>query len=487
MRLVVENIKTTAIVGGKDFLLDIDLMKTLKEYLRVRPDGYNFSPMYKKRQWDGWRYFINDRGEFATGFLELILDYMKDLGVDVQIEDNRGNLPIVCRKFDDYVGEIDGVVWGLRDYQIPAVRSVFEKRVGGMPFPRGIIDAATNAGKTSIIAGILNNLETYNSALFIVSSKTIFNQSVDFFSQVIGEPVGNISSGVYETKRFTVAMVKSLYNQAKKSNNVRKYLKEIDVLFVDESDEAGATEYSKVLQWVGAGMRILVSGTPLEASKVNNMIAVGLSGKVLYKITNKEVIDAGYSLVPKITIKRNKNTGNALTYKDELEEEIHTSENRLKLIYDIVEEHSDKQIVITFIEKKHGYFMYENLCNRFSSFRDQIEIAHGTSKDREDIIDRFKKGKTSVLLTSTILKKGANIPNIEVIILAQAGKSVITVKQFLGRGLRTDGKNSELLVYDFYDEGDYVSAHSRQRIRLYKKEGFDVVEDYKTFRGKPVN
>ena len=54
MRLVVENIKTTAIVGGKDFLLDIDLMKTLKEYLRVRPDGYNFSPMYKKRQWDGW-------------------------------------------------------------------------------------------------------------------------------------------------------------------------------------------------------------------------------------------------------------------------------------------------------------------------------------------------------------------------------------------------------------------------------------------------
>jgi superfamily II DNA or RNA helicase len=85
------------------------------------------------------------------------------------------------------------------------------------------------------------------------------------------------------------------------------------------------------------------------------------------------------------------------------------------------------------------------------------------------------------------LKKGANIPNIEVIVMAQAGKSVITVKQFLGRGLRTDGKNSELLVYDFYDEGNYVSTHSRQRIRMYRKEGFDVIEDYKTFRGKPVN
>lgn len=493
MKLIVENVQTKAVIGGKDLLLDIDIMEELQKYLRVRPDGYHHSTAYKKRQWDGWRRFITKDGRFATGFLPMVAKFAQDLGVQVDIEDNRGDLPKMkpVEDMTNYIGYIDGKDWiaeGKFEYQFEMVKKLHNTinlSNADLYFPRGILDCATNAGKTSMVALILNNLDRNYNTIFMVSNKLIFQQAVEFFSQVIGEPVGEVKSGKYAPKWFTVCMVKTLYNRAKESMNVRKWLKDTEVLIVDESDEAGATEYSKVLSYIGAGMRVFVSGTPLEASKVNNMVAVGLSGKVLGRITNKELIDKGVSQKPKITMLLNNSGKNALIgYADEVDRNIHLSEIRADAICKIIEEHSDKNILITFIEKKHGYFMFNYCKDRLPMI--DMDIVHGTSASRDYSIDAFKKNRISVLFSSMILKRGANIPNIQVLVLAQAGKSIITGKQVIGRALRHDGQSDDVLIYDLYDVGKYVSKHSDQRIKLYLNEEFDLTFDYENKKGKPI-
>ena len=53
MKIHVGNVKCKAVIGGKDNLLPVDLSKKLREYLRVRPDGYFHSPAFRRRVWDG--------------------------------------------------------------------------------------------------------------------------------------------------------------------------------------------------------------------------------------------------------------------------------------------------------------------------------------------------------------------------------------------------------------------------------------------------
>ena len=81
MKIYVNNVTSLASMGGADNLLDFNPIDELRDYLRVRPKGYNEVDAYKKRHWDGYRYFITQKGEFATGFLPYVLDYLSELGV----------------------------------------------------------------------------------------------------------------------------------------------------------------------------------------------------------------------------------------------------------------------------------------------------------------------------------------------------------------------------------------------------------------------
>lgn len=487
MKLVVGNVETKVITGGKDNLLPFNIIDELRKYLRVKVDGYHYA-MQSGRRWDGWRYFITPSGKFATGFLPKVINYLEELGVkDIEIEDERGELPKLNPEIDNYIGNIHGEEWEARDYQVTMVSRLNNYIIYGgnkkLYFPRGILDCATNAGKNSMAALIMNNLPKDESIIFMVSSTIIFKQALEFFQEVLGkEEIGQVGGGKVEFRRVTICMVKTLLNRAKDSANVRKILKETRVLIVDESDEAGAKEYSKVLTYIGAGMRVFVSGTPLEAKKVNNMIAVGLSGLVLGKVTNRELIDAGHSQNPIVNILfcDPKNAG-FITYEEEKRKNLHLNRDRAEMVAKLIQKHSDKNIVVSYIETAHGYYM-EEVAKEFNPNVD-MAVIHGGSANRESALEDFKKGKISVLFTSMILKRGANIPNIEVLIMAQGGKSTITIKQLVGRAVRHDGKNSDVLVYDFYDHNSkHLSKHSRDRIRIYEKEGFDIVKHYHEIR-----
>ena len=75
-----------------------------------------------------------------------------------------------------------------------------------------------------------------------------------------------------------------------------------------------------------------------------------------------------------------------------------------------------------------------------------------------------------VLITTEILKEGVNIPEIEALVIASAGKDH---RQTAGRALRGGG---EVEIHDFYDSfNKRFEKQSKKRIESYKKEGFQII------------
>ena len=130
--------------------------------------------------------------------------------------------------------------------------------------------------------------------------------------------------------------------------------------------------------------------------------------------------------------------------------------------------------------------MYDYLKSKF----DSISIIHGKHKDfecdRDGDLSRFKSGDLQILLASMIVKRGVNANVIRVIIRTEGGKSKTTTKQISGRAARHDGEDDDVTMYDFYDDSKILSKHSRDRIRVYQKEGFEVNYNFPVKRGKPV-
>ena len=82
-----------------------------------------------------------------------------------------------------------------------------------------------------------------------------------------------------------------------------------------------------------------------------------------------------------------------------------------------------------------------------------------------------------VLIGSTILQEGISITHMKAMILACGGKSNVAVLQKIGRSLRFKaGEKTEVDFYDFIDTARFLSKHSKMRVSLYKKAGYNDIK-----------
>lgn len=469
MIINLNNVGCEILTGGKDNLHG-NMIQEVRNYLSVKKPGSFFAKKYNKHASDR-KFFCTPKGKFPSGFLPYVHIHLKNEfpGLDLTVVDERTNLI----QFDE---ELDYNVhhWDMRDYQKEALHACNNWHEQ-MYWPRGIIDAATNAGKNSIIAGIHQNLGNHKT-LMLIHNQDIKKQALEWFGEMYD--VGQIHGNKFETEpSFVIAMAQTLFNRAKSSVNVRRWLSTIDTLIVDESHKAGAKNYSRLLSWINAGQRFLVSGTPLDmADPIKKMLMIGLCGVPLYKISNKQLIDKGVSNECEVHIYLN-DTGQYTydSYTETYEEIIKFSIPRVEKMKDYIISNPERQILISVDNIDHGEFLYNHLY-KFC----HIKQLYGTSSDRDEIINDFKNYDIRVIIT-TLLQEGINA-GIDTLIYAQGGKAKIPVKQYTGRILRKKGKFDVSHVVDFFDRAKYVDVHSRARFRIYKGEEFPITYHYNNNR-----
>lgn len=214
MKLHVKNLYTyIEFEEGDSYLKDI-ILKRMHTTLGARQEGFQYSPAYKRGQWDGYIDFYEyDRDRFPTGLLfkvqELLGELQSRYNFQYGITDERDesflaeeDIDKEINLLDDNVGQIT-----LRDYQYDAV-------FNSLTYFNGILHISTNGGKTEIASGIIDQLlpqlERGERIAFFTGSTEIFHQSADRLKQRLNIPVGKVGAGQFNIQQVTVVMVPTL-------------------------------------------------------------------------------------------------------------------------------------------------------------------------------------------------------------------------------------------------------------------------------------
>ncbi len=123
---------------------------------------------------------------------------------------------------------------------------------------------------------------------------------------------------------------------------------------------------------------------------------------------------------------------------------------------------------------------FENLKKQFG---DLVGLVHGKMKDKEknEVMADFKSGKTKILVATTVIEVGVNVPEATLMIIENAQRfGLAQLHQLRGRIKRGYKAGTCLLLY-----GYPLSEVSKQRLEIMKKteDGFEISEKDLELRG----
>lgn len=433
----------------------------LRDHFRIMVANYWWTELYKKGEWDGSKTFVDAYGKFMIGFLPHVLDFVQEKGWSVQFKDFREN-NLKFENFHIFLGEDK-----IREYQLEAISKAENKLGSVLPFYRGIFDAATNAGKNYIMAGIIQNTNA-KKVLITYHLRDLFEQAVKFFEKHFD--IGTVGAKKDREGTVTLAMYKTLSNRVKTSKNALKLIEEVDLLFVDEGHRVKGSDYFDLIMKIPSEAVYMMSGTPLKFDDdESKMRVIGLSGKTLYKIKNKELIGMGVSLEPIVHI--NKMRGQSgFTYKDTYHHNVVNNPELFELMYQELIS-SDKYCLIATLLTEQAL----NIQAYFAKKGLHIDILSGKSSERATILEDYRTGKTKWLITTMVIKEGLNLPKIQTLILGFGGKSAITINQLIGRLIRNNGVEEKVKVVDYWMKCQSLNRHALLRQQIYKNEGYEII------------
>lgn len=458
-----------------------EIVSAVSEKLTFRVEGSQFSPLVRQGRWDGKkRFLIRPANKFKTGLVPRVLDLLPD-GSTVQILDYRTNVP----KFDaipqgyTLPGETAKT---LRDYQVDSVNAVLTRTVGGsVAFPRGVINVATNGGKTVMASAIINEFlkKSNKKLLFVTHSKEIGLQAKASFEIDLGIKVGYIGAGVWDCEsQVIVAMIPTLVRNLKK-DRYKELIENIGGFIADETHHAVATTWHTVLMGIDCELRIGLTGTVDSKKPITEHLLYEVTSTKAIIIDNQFLIDCGVSSKPYcyfIPVKGSPKT--FLNFAEAYREVITCNEKRNYLVGQIVKkEFSEGKNILVMVEHlEHGENIMKVLEECFPEVTDVVFTHGGKSTEfRQKVLTDLREGKLRVVVATAILDEGVDVSGLHAIIYARAGKSFRKVLQSIGRVLRKKQDHSTVNVYDFIDYGDKILLeHSKERYRIVKKQGFEV-------------
>ena len=452
----------------------LELLNKLRKEFRLRADGYFYSPKFRSRQWDGYVHYIRESGIFDLGMFPMVYAKLGEWGEEINIVDQRTTIN-VKPKLPKELGNFK-----LRDYQMEGVKMIINNKVGGVPFPRGLIHQATNAGKNLLAASIYAAYKKPNT-LFIVNRTHIYEQAMEELGELYPEDIGHIGPKSGSTKyrgvkwgNFMVCMIQSI------AHLDTPQISQFQAVIVDEC------HYASTFKWLlnrlpNAYIKIGMSGTiNKHKDKNKNQKIISYFGDILHKITNAELIDKGHSTPVRVTILNGNTTVNVKGdfKKEETLGLIFNKERNKKAIKRITYQVGKGRLPILVICKYHNHteHIYEKIKINFPELN--TDYIHVGVKDRLEILQKFKEGKIDMLVSSLLIKEGKNLPLIRYLCYLAGGDSMITLLQVLGRLLRKHSSKSIVYFDDFYDIGSYLKRHSNHRIKEFKKEKLKVIEKY---------
>lgn len=383
----------------------------------------------------------------------------------------------------------------LRDYQNEALT---KWSINNM---KGCIVLPTGAGKTIIALHAI--LKTNTSTLIIVPTLNLMEQWFESVSNMVKEKdhLGKLGGGYEEIKSITITTYDSAYLKSSYLGN------KFEFVIFDEVHHLGSDKYSLIGEQFISPFRLGLTAT-IEREDHKHVNIYKLVGNVVFKKDFYELSQQKHlarfklnkikvNMLPHEIIRYNKtlyaykqllkeskiyypirlekliilsaanvNLRKALLLRNEALDIALNSQAKIIELQKILEEHQSEKIIIFTVHTKLAY----SISNRFLI----PVITHKTkNEERNEILDKFKKGRYRVIVTTKVLDEGTDVPDANMGIILSGTGSKREFVQRLGRLLRPkqDIENLANLIEIISSDTSEVFTSSRRNKGIRKVQG----------------
>jgi superfamily II DNA or RNA helicase len=445
---------------------------TLTELLSYFVAGYENTYAYKNGKWDGKSTMYSWRtGTFPVGFLGTINGALVKLGYKVIN---------ISKPLPEPLGRVPATLGGFSysdryDYQWEGIKEL-EKR--GVMISR----FATGAGKTFHAA--LATMRIGRPTLILTKRQPLMYQFWDRLKDFGFDP-GLAGDGRLNLKTdLTVAMSQTLSKKLEEPTNdeqreirdaVKNYLNKVEFIIGEEVHEVSDNSYWNVIQnCPNAYYRLGLTGTPFMRGKSEaNMRLLGSFSGIGMDVSEKTLIDRGINAKPIFKFaeyeKPEKLKFGSNYQKAVFEGITHCKERNFVILQHCQKAKTRKLPTLILVGRKDHGKVLKALLDHHGL---KVEYIWGdTDSDKRKIALRnLSNGLIDVLIGSTIIDVGVDVPAIGLVILAGGGKAEVTYRQRIGRGLREKKTGPNVcFILDFLDEHQRnLNEHSLERIKVIK-------------------
>lgn len=456
-------------------ICDDGIAYELRENFTYHVPGYQFTPKYKARLWDGKiRLFDVKTNQIYRGLVPYIAKFCEERGYDWEYNDEAYDEEFSLKEAEDFIKTLNLPVEP-RDYQIEAF-------VHAIRTKRSLLLSPTASGKSLILYLIMRYLNA-NRTLIIVPTISLVSQLASDFASYgysSDQYIHRVFAGEAKDtdKPIIISTWQSLFRLP------QKYFEKFDLIIGDEAHLFKANSLIDIMiKSINAKYRIGTTGT-LDGTKTHKLVLEGLFGTVHKVITTKELMDqkhiADFSI--KCLLLRHNDSicqaAKSFTYQQEIEYLI-LNESRNKFIANLCLSLEGNTLLLYQYVEKHGKILFD-LIEKMANGRKVFFIYGKTDVEvREETRKIVETSRNAIVIASYgTFSTGINIRNLHNIVFGSPSKSRIRNLQSIGRGLRTSETKNSAVLYDIADDMRYKKKenftlkHFMQRISIYSEEKF---------------
>ena len=460
------------------FECDRNVAQELSDFFCFYVPGFQFTPAYKSRMWDG-KIRLADLRNFTIyhGLVPYIETFCKERNYTLEIDsdvNSTENYSVV--EAEQFISTLN-IPLEVRDYQLKSfVHAVRNKRI--------LLLSPTASGKSLIIYLIIRHLQIENrKGLLIVPTTSLVEQMYKDFADY-GYDSDQYCHRQYSGKEKHTNMFLTITTWQSIYKNDKEYFEQFDFVLGDEAHQFKAKSLTTILSGCSnAKYRIGTTGT-LDGTQTHKLVLEGLFGPVYKATSTAELMEKGQLAAFKIKcliLKYDESIckqARDWDYQTEIDY-IVKSKPRNEFIKNLVLSLKGNTLVLFQFVEKHGKELHA-LIKEHAKNRHVFFVFGGTDVEiRESVRAITEKEKDAIIVASYgTFSTGVNIRNLHNIIFASPSKSRIRNLQSIGRGLRLGDNKEEATLFDISDDfriGKYTNYslhHFVERVKIYDDEKF---------------
>lgn len=432
INILIDN-STSSVTG-----LSVDQTKDLKNILCYYedPQAMYFSGNHRSPK----RYLLDKKGNFPTGLLYLVEEYVAKNKIDAIVIDKRVVPKRPLKLLDISLDH--------RPYD-----EQYEAAVSCIVETRGIVCAPTGVGKSIIIALIIKGLSL--PTLVVVPTLALKQQLTDMLQKAFKKvTVGGLGSFIAVENVDAIDLYEPLTNY--------------NCVIIDEFHHSGAATYRRLNKhaWSTVYYKFGLTATPYRTQDNERLLLESVLSKVVYNITHKECVEKGYIVpIASYYVQLPKKEVTGYTWAQVYSELVVNNKERNELIAMILKRMFKEGIPTLCLVKeiKHGQIL---------SDLTGIPFANGEEGNAKELIAKFNSKALSCLIgTSGVLGEGVDTRPAELIVIAGLGKAKGQFMQNCGRGFRKfEGKEACQVILFKDDSHKFTSKHFKEQVKHLRQE-----------------